>query len=262
MRINRSKFVQHLERLSCAGQCTEAVFSGRFRSTAITPDHLLLVDVPEFEGAQALEQEVGVVDLGRLIAALGLGAGKGNEGIDVDVYFEDHRLVLDDAPQIVQRLVTSAPKTIATRIEAESVKKLFATVKDASFVPLSQTVLEKVVRAYSLYKAEQVQILVGPEGVDAVVGEAHTHQTRSRLIDSGEGDEEYCLLFGRHLIDVFSIITDYSSAALGIVGPEKPVLVADGEYRYILSPRKASSDAPKKKAGKSAKKEPAVAAVD
>lgn len=241
MKVNRSKFIQHLNRLACAGQCTEVVFTDAFAATALTPDQLLLIDIPAMDGAEPLEKEIGVANLDRFIKSLKLLPGEGNTGVEVDIYVKDNRLVIDDGSRGVQKLLTAAPKTIATRIEGTTADNLFKAVPQGGKVNLSRSVLEGVCSAFSLYKAEEIEIKIGRIGGKILVGTEKTDRAEFDLDVTSE--EEYTLLFGKHLVDVFSIITDFSSAALQLGGgSKKPILVIDGDYTYMLSPRARSAD--------------------
>lgn len=241
MKVNRSKFIQHLERLHCAGQCTEVVFRGAFASDALTPDQMLLVSTPNVGAVEALAEEIGVADIALLISSLKLLAGEGNLGVEVNVYVEGNRLVIDDGDRGVQRLILAAPRTIATRIELETVQKVLAGLsKSTGQVPLTRSVVDGVRGAFKLYKAEEVEITVGPKGSKISVGGDLTH--RAEFSINVKSKEEYSLLFGKHLVDVFSIIADYSSATLSLSGPQKNILITDGENKYMLSPRLRSAD--------------------
>lgn len=242
MKVNRSQFVHHLARLACSGQITEVVFSDRFAASALTPDHLLLVVAPDLEGVEPLKEETGVADLALFMRALKLLPGEGNAGLEVEVYVDNNRLVIDDGVRGVQQLLIAAPKTIGTRIEEATVDKLFNTVPDdAPEIPLTRAILEGVAAAFSLYKAEEVELYVGPDGGKIVVGSEKTHRAEFPL-EAGVSMQEYRLLFGRHLVDVFAVISDFSQAALHIGGPGKPVIITDGDYQYMLSPRAPSTD--------------------
>jgi hypothetical protein len=241
VKVNRSKFIQHLNRLACAGQVTEVVFTDAFAATALTPDQLLVVDIPAMDGAEPLEQEIGVANLDRFIKSLKLLPGEGNTGVEVDIYTKDNRLVIDDGARGVQRLLTAAPKTIATRIEGATADKLFKAVPNGGTVNLSRSVLEGVCSAFSLYKAEEIEIQIGRIGGKIIVGTEKTDRAEFELEVTSE--EAYTLLFGKHLVDVFSIVTDFSSASLQLGGgAKKPILVIDGDYTYMLSPRARSAD--------------------
>jgi len=268
VKINRSKFVQHLERLSTAQQIKEVVFTDAFTATALTPDHLLLVVAPEVDGAEPLEDEIGVNDVDVLVRALKLAPGEGNEGVEVDVYLKEHRLIIDDEDRGMSELVVSSPKTITTRVESATVEKILKATEDADEVELTRTAIEGVRGAFGLYKAEQVQIQVDGDGVRFVVGDDNTNRFRVPLADEPAPKNGYTLLFGKHLIDVFSVIVDYSAAVLKLSGPNKPIVIEDGEYQYILSPRKAAAEAKseakaeKKAAKKSSKKEQVAETVE
>lgn len=241
MKVNRSKFVQHLARLECGGQFTEVVFHKGFAVKALSVDHLLAVIAPNLEGAAPLPKEIGVTNLGRLAKALRLTPGEGNVGVDVDVYVDDNRLVIDDASRggAVQRLVLAEAKTVSTQIDAETADQLFSAIADGKPATLTRAVLEGVCAAFGLYKAEEVEIRVGAEGIVICVGTEKTDRAEFTLDDRRQ-KETYSLLFGKHLISVFAIINDFSSAKLRLNGPAAPVMIEDGEYKYMLSPRSRS----------------------
>ena len=241
MKVTRSKFIQHIERLACGGQVKEAVFTDGFAAASLSPDQLLLVSVPPLDGAEPLADEIGVADLSLLSKAVKLLQGEGNLGVEADLYVQDNRLVIDDASRGVQRLILAAPKTISTRIEAKTVEKLFDAVPEGLTVDLTKGALEGVVNAFGLYKAEEVELQVGPEGIKIVVGTERSHRAEFQLSDE-PSMQSFKILFGKHLVDVFNIITDFSSAKMTVGGPGKPVLIADGDYCYMLSPRSRSAD--------------------
>ncbi len=239
MKLDRSKFAHHLERLEANGQITEAVFQDGFAAVAWTPDHLLLVVAPEFPNAEPLEEEIGVVNISLLRDALKLAPGEGKEGASVDVYLKDHRLVIDDKDRAKQELIVAAPRTIATRVEQATVDKVLKATPEDS-VTLTKAALDGVRKAYALYKAEQIQIVANPKGVAVVIGSDTTHKVTVPLSDDGT-DEEYSLLFGKHLIDVFSIVSDFKNAAIHL-GNDQLAVVEDGDFKYVVSPRKPSAD--------------------
>lgn len=243
MRVNRTKFIQHLNRLECAGQCTEVVFRDGFAAQALTADHLLLIKVPSLEGTEPLPREIGVTNIDILRKALRLTPGEGNTGVEVDVHVKDNRLVIDDRARggAEQFLVIATPKTIQTVIEPENADQLFANALGIASVTLTRSILEGVCSAFSLYKAEEIAIEIGPKGGKICVGSKKTNRAEFPL-DDARSREEFVLLFGKHLVDVFSIVTDYSSATMQCGGPEQPVVIIDGEYRYLLSPRRRSAD--------------------
>lgn len=235
MKINRNKFIQHLNRLACAGQVTEVVFYDGFAATALAPDRLLLVDVPEFDGAEPLEAEIGVANLDRFQKALRLLTGEGNTGVEVDIYVKDNRLVIDDGGRGKQELLLAAPKLIATRIEGATADKMFQKIPAEQTIALTRGILEGVEAAYSLYKPEKIEIQVSRLGGKIFVGTDKTDRAQFDLDVTSK--TEYTLSFGKHLVDVFSVITDFSSAQLQLGGPDQPILVIDGEYTYMVSPR-------------------------
>lgn len=242
MKVNRGKFLLHLERLLAGGQCTEVVFQGAFAANALTPDQMLMVVAPDISSVEPLAEEIGVSDIGLLIRALKLLAGEGNIGVETHVYVNDNRLVIDDKDRGVQQLLIAAPRTIATRIEQETVDDVLKDApKKANSVALTRAIVEGVRGAFSLYKAEEVEIVVGPKGSKIIVGSDRTHRAEFPL--EFKSKTEYTLIFGRHLTDVFSVISDYSSARISFgKGPEDSILVEDAGYRYFLSPRIRGAD--------------------
>ena len=264
MKLNRAKFIQHLQRIACAGQCAEAVFHDGFAATAFVPDQLLLIDAPELEGAEPLPAEVGMANLDRLMKALRLSTGEGNSGIEVDVYVEDNRLVIDDTPHggPKQQLMLAAPKTIATRVETETVDKLLALDEEGlPSIPLTQSVLAEVVAAFALYKAAEIEVQVGPKGGKLVVGTEATDLAEFSM-PAAKSPTEYTLLFDKHLIDVFSTITDFSNAAFRIRGDKQPMFVQDGDFLYMLVPKQRSADEISKPKRKAAAAEAALAEAE
>lgn len=242
MKINRAKFIRHLERLSCSGQCTEVVFNGAFAARALTPDHRLLITAPGLDDVEQLDKEIGVADLGLLTKALKLLPGEGNTGVEVDVYVEDNRLVIDDGARGVQRLLIAAPKTIATRVEAETAEMITAAVGDGVMtVPLTKGLLDGVSAAFSLYKAAEVEIHVTPKSSKIVVGTEKTHRAEFEM-SSKKSREEFVLLYGQHLVDAFRVITDFSTAEIVFGGDARPILINDGEFSYLLGPSSRSAD--------------------
>lgn len=258
MLLNRSKFIQHLRRIACAGQCKDVVFDHGFATTALVPDYSLMIAAPGFEGAVPLKTAIGVAKLEDLINALQLSPGEGNEGMEVDIQVEDARLVIDDRPRMWQSHPTAEPKYISTRVEPETADKLFGIAGKGLKVPLTQPALEGLRKAYQLYKPEQVYVQAGPEGVRLGLGDDRTVQVEIPLmgkVKKWTGGDAYTLLFSRHLIDVAAVVTDFTSAVLYLNGPDKAIRVDDGGYEYILAPRLTSAEvpAPKKTATKKKK---------
>lgn len=223
----------------CNGQITEAVFTSGFKTAALTPDQLLLVLAPAMEEIEPLAEPLGLTDLGKVVTALGTISGAANEKRLVHLRVEAHRLVVDEETRGILRLLTAAPKTIGTAVSEDTVAKLLAVVpaEKATTIPLSRTLVEGVKATFSLFKASEVELFVGPMGGKIQVGGEHADLAE---FPAGElqADTAYSLLFGKHLIDVLSGVTDYSSATMQLFGPDsRYLLVTDGGYRYLLSRR-------------------------
>ncbi len=242
MKVNRQKFLLHLERLLCGGQVPEVVFRDAFAANALTPDQMLMVVAPSIPTAEPLSEEIGVADLGKMIKQVKLNQGEGNLGVEVNLYVDsdDQRLVIDDKDRGVQRLIIASPRTIATRIEQETVDELLSDAPAGKSVPLTRSIVEGVRNAFSLLKAEEVRLEVGPKGSKIIVGSERTDVAEYAL--EYKSKEAYSLLFGKHLISVFSVISDYSKASFTLGGPDNAILVQDGDYKYLLSPRVRSDD--------------------
>lgn len=242
MKLKREKLVRHLGKISCNGQVKEAIFSKGFATTAMTPDQLLLVVAPSLKGVEPLSEEVGIAKLPLFVKALGLMAGEGNEGVDVDVRVEKHRLVIDEGGRGIQRLVTAAPRTISTKIESETVAAVKAKVdKDDDGIELTQALINGIISTFKAYDVPEVELEVGPEGGKIRVGSSKS-DTAEFESEALKADEEYTLLFGEHFIDVLSVITDFSSAVLKLSGPDSIVLIQEGAYSYYLSPRARAAE--------------------
>lgn len=260
MKSHRAALVQHLEKIACGGQVTEAVFSEGFATQALTPDHLLLVLAPSLPGIEPLEEEIGMADLGTIIKSFGMAAGEGNEAADVDLRVEDHRLVIDEEHRAVIKLMTASPKTIGTRVEDATVKKLMAKAPTAKGISLTRGLIDGIKNTFSGFKVQEVELFVGPKGGMIRVGNENGHfaEFPSKAL---KAKEEYSLLFGEALVDVLAQVTDFSSAELRLGGPGNFIVVQDGDYQYLLSPKSRGADE-KKPAAKAAKpkKEKAAAA--
>ena len=235
MKINRQALATHLHRISCGGLIPDVAFSGAFEATAMPKDQLLCVFAPGLSKIEPLPVEVGIGSLDRLVKALGLLSGSGSEGSEVTIDIEDFRLVIEEEHRGTLRLLTAAPSTIGTRLNPETRDKLLAGAPKGEGISLGQTLIEGVCSTFRAFRAEEVAIQVGKKGGKIVVGNENA--------DIGEFDfrvsseEEYSLLFGKHLIEVFSVIQNFEKATLHLGGINSMVLIKDGEYQYVLSPR-------------------------
>ncbi len=247
MKIKRDILIQHLQRIACSGQITEAVFTGAFATMALTPDQLLLCIAPPLPKTRVLVKKgeaVGIAELSMFMKALGVLAGQGTEAVSVEIRLEDHRLVVDEGHRGVLHLLTAAPKTIGTMVEEDIVKKIVAKAPkgDSGGIPLTRALVDGIRGTFALLKAEEIELTVGPDGGKLRVGGDNTNDAEFAS-DTLKAPTEYTLLFGEHFVDVLSIITNYSEAMLYLSGPSKLILIDDGGYKYFLSPRSPGADA-------------------
>jgi hypothetical protein len=248
VKLKREQLVLHLQRLSCGGQVTEVVFTGAFGATALTPDHLLLVEAPSLPKVRALtkdEEGFGIGSLDRFIKALGVLSGVGNEAVEVEMRLEEHRLIVDEGDRGLHRVMTAQPKTISTYLEPEVVEKLWKKAPKpdkVSGIQLTRQRVEGIRLAFALWKVTEVELFVGPKGGKVLVGNDNSDQSEFPMPEF-KAPEEYSLLLGPHFIDVLSAVTDYTAAMLYLAGPEQFVLVTDGDYKYLLSPKSKGAEA-------------------
>ena len=247
MKIKRDILIQHLQRIACSGQITEAVFTGAFATTALTPDQLLLCIAPPLPKTRVLVkkgEEVGIAELGMFMKALGVLAGVGTEAVSVEIRLEEHRLVVDEEHRGMLRLLTAAPKTIGTRVDEDVAQKIVAKApegKDGG-IPLTRALVDGIRGTFALLKAEEIELTVGPAGGTIRVGGDNAN-TAEFASDTLKAPTEYTLLFGEHFVDVLSVITNYSEAMLYLSGPGKIILIDDDGYKYFLNPRSPGADA-------------------
>jgi len=247
MRIKREALIRHLQRIACGGQITDAVFTGAFKTDAMSPDHLLLVLAPGLPKTKALWKKgdsAGIPGLDRLIKALGVISGTGTESVNVEIRMENHRLVLDEEHRGLLRLITAAPKTIAAQVDAEVLKTLISKLPklEANSIPLTRPLVEGIRATFSLFKAEEVELFVGPQGGKIQVGNSNADMAEFQSAEL-KAPTAYTLLFGEHFVSILGIVSNFDSAALYLTGPDKLTMVDDGGYRYILSPRSKGADA-------------------
>lgn len=241
MKTRRAALVQHLQKIACGGQISEAVFTDGFATAALGEDHLLMVIAPALPGLEPLPHPVGLADLPTVIKSFAIAAGEGNEGVDVSLRVEDDRLIIEEEAADLY-LMTAAPKTIGTRVEESTVEKVQAKAPaKGSGVPLSRKFIDEISKAFSSFKVAEVEVEVGPKGGQVRVGNDHSHYAVFPSKDL-KSKESYTLLFDKHFVDVLSQITDYSEAALYLGGPDTLVRIQDGPYAYFLSPKQRSAD--------------------
>ena len=236
MKIKRTDLVHHLQRIACGGQITEAVFSGAFGTTALTPSQQLCVIAPPIPKARALQKDpIGIAELGKLMRALAILSGQGSEAVDVQLRLEKHRLIVDEAHRGVLKLMTAVPKTIGTYIDEATGKKLLAKCpKQKDGIPLTRELVEGIRATFSLFKATEIELFLGPKGGKVRVGSTKADMAEFAS-DDLKADKEYSILLGDYFVDVLGVIANYNEALLCVGGESTFVLVVDGGYKYILS---------------------------
>lgn len=241
MKINRAALIAHLEKIHCGGQIPGAVFSGALSAAALTEDHNLIVIAPGLEKVENLAEPTGVPDIPLLISSLGALSGAGNDATVVDLSVEDHRLVINEEHRGTLRLMTANPSTIGTKIAEASLKGLLEKAPKEQRVPLSRSLIDGIRKTFSLLKAQEVELIIGKkkgEGMIRIGNEnAHIADFPVAEFKTGRGEDPYKLLFAKHLINVFGVITNFSEAVLCLGGPAHMITIEDGPYKYILSPR-------------------------
>jgi len=247
MKLARDKLVQHLQRIMCNGQINEAVFTGAFETTALSPDHQLLVVAPALPKTRVLAKKgemVGVADLDLFRWAATVRAGTGNEAVNVDITFENHRLLIDEGTDRgVLDLKTADARTISTFIESEVVEKLFEKApKEKGGVAITEDMADAICTTFRRMKVAEIELFIGPDGGMFRVGNPEVSHAYKRVCAELKAPQEYSLLFGEHLAHVLNVVTNYAEARLFFGGPDGFVLINDGGYKYILSSRAKSAD--------------------
>ena len=242
MRVVREELKQHLDKVTCGGQIAEAVFTGAFAAQVMSLDQLLIVLAPPLERTEPLPEAIGVPDLGKLVKALSVVAGPGSEGEFVEIGVKDHRLILDEEHRGKLRLLLAGINTIGTRIEDPTVKKLTKQIPKGKGIPLTRAFIDGVRATFSLFKAVEVELFLGPRGGRVQVG---SETSDIAVFESKElkSKKAYSLLFGKHFVDVLSVVTNYSEVRLLLGGPEGFAVIQDGEYQFILGPRTRGKEA-------------------
>lgn len=254
MNFRREDLIDHLKRISCGGRIKQVIFSGAFQAAALTPDQLLLVLAPGLDSDEELADPIGVADLGLFQKALAMMPGS-EEDIGVDIAVVDHRLVITEPGRGSVRLLTAQPRTIETRVEQSIVDALMKEVGGV-VVPLTESLIASIRNAFSGLQASAVEIVAGPLAGHIRVGDESSHLAEFPIPDLRAPEGEWRLNFGEQLISVLSTVD--TDAVMYLAGPNKPVVVQDGDYNYLLSPRAAGSTEKKSGGKKGKSKKPDV----
>lgn len=244
MKLERSAVVSHLNRVACGSQIAEAVFGPGLSTRAMTVDTLLFViadPLPKAEGLFAeVDGGVGLADLPTVIRAFGMLPGD-SEAEHVNVKLVNDKLVLDNGARGVLRLLTAEPHTISSRVDDADADELLTQVPKKGGVPLTEELVRSICSAFTGFRAEEVELFVGPTGGRVRVGTQHGNVAEFASKDL-KAPEKYSLLFGSHLPDVLARVEDYENARLFLAGPDKFITVQDGRYRFILDPVVRAAD--------------------
>lgn len=232
MQINRTQMRDHLGMIYVDGQIGEAVLYDGFACNAMNQDGQLLVIAPSIKGVEKLPEPVGMVDIDLFRKVLG---GPGDEEVSID--FVDERIQLDDF-QGRARILTAAPNLIGSNVKDETVEKVTENLpekpKKAEKAPLTEQLVQNVIKTYSWISPEIVTIRIEESSAEVIVGQETGHYFEYDI--ELESDEPYDLVLSADLVNaVFKQINDYTSASLVVTGPESIVCINQGDYQFIMS---------------------------
>lgn len=242
MQVTREALITHLNKISCGGKLPETVFTGAFETAALTEDQLLIVVAPPLPKVEPLSEEVGISDLPLLVKSLGVLSGQGNDKTKVTVRIDKKRLLIDEEHRGLISFMTAGSGTIATRIKPPTLKKLLGQKPKGEGAPITKSLIDGIQSTFSLLKAQEVELHLHPDGGKVVVGNEHSHLAEFPHPELADGDQEYTLLFGDHLVEVLKVVSDFSEARMHFTGPNSLLFIDDGTYSYILSPRQKGAD--------------------
>lgn len=248
MKVKRAELISHLKKVSCNGQIEEAVFSGHFETTSLAENQLLCVLAPPLPNTEPLPKEVGLANLPLVLKMLEILKGEGNEAefVDVSVANDDggfERFVIDEGYRGAIRLMTAHPSAVNTKVGPDGVEKIRGKIPDGAGIPLTASFVSAMADLYKSLSAEEVELHFGKDGGFAQVGNAHAHDFKRSIAEFKCGDREpFVLLLGQQFIDVLNGVTNFSEASMKVTGPRSPIVVHDGLYTYVVSPRTKPSD--------------------
>lgn len=247
MKVTRAALRSHLDKIICGGQVNEAVFSDGFGVQALTPDLLLLILAPSIPGAESMKKEIGISDLPRLRRALGfVPAEEEGDEDTVELQLEDNRLVIEESGRGTLKIQTARPKTISTRPGADTVEKLMAQAPTGKGIRLTRSLIDGIRNTWAGFDVQEVEVFVGPKGGMVRVGNSEVGDFGEFPSKDLKAKQKYSLLFGAHFVNALEQVTD-EKAELLLAGPGKFVIIKDGDYRFLLSPRVRGADEKRKK---------------
>lgn len=242
MKAKRDELAKHLSHLYCGGQIGEVVLEDQFKAAAMSTDHELFIHTEGMGKVEPLPEAVGILDLALLISTLGTFGEDGNEQIALE--FEDNRIVVTERDRGTVKLVTTAPKTIQTRIEDPAVVAQIMGMfpKDAGIV-LPQSTVEALSKSLRLLKSDIVKVSRTKKGTTFIVGNSESNQAMIEL-PAGKTrpkEEEFDLVLSADKVRaVLSQIVDFSSTQIGFTGKDSLVFIWDDKFVYGISPREES----------------------
>lgn len=247
MKVKRAALSLHLKKISCNKQIEEAVFEGSFESSPVTEDRQLAIFAPPLEGAEPLAGELGIASISLLLDSLEVLKGDGNEAefVEIDVIEEGgfQRLLIDEGYRGKLSLVTAHPSAVNSRVGEGGLEKVRKAMPEGDGIPLTGSLINNTVSVFKLFKAEEVELQLGPDGGKMIVGNSHS-QMGSFPLPELKAASPFSVLLSRQFIDVISNVTNYAEAALILGdGPRSPIVIRDGAYTFVLSPRVKPSDA-------------------
>lgn len=229
--------IAHLERIYCAGEIGEAVFTDRYAVNAVTGDRQLMVHAEGLAGVEPLVSEVGVVDLPLLLNCM---KSLGEEDGKVSIEFVDHRIVVEERGRSKVQMVTASAETIGSKVSPDNAAKLLARVVGGRKTILNQSVVQDLLKLNNLLKADLIAARVEPSRIIWTVGQKTGHFAEVTM-PAAESvlAEPYELAFNsRVLAAVLRQVHDFTQTMFVTTGPDALVAVTDPSYTYLVSPVK------------------------
>lgn len=242
MKLNRSAFTTHIKKIHCGGLIPGAVFREAFACRALSEDQLLMIDAPSLPKSEKLKDAIGIANLDLLARAAAHLPGEGNAGATLNLTVADHRLLVNEGERGELSLMTASPRTIGSKVEDHTVDAMLGKLdKDnQEGIPLTRVLVEGITSTFSLLKAEEIELVVGPDGGEVVVGNENSHMGHFEF--DYKTEEEYALLFGKHIVSVLGQIDNFADARLYLTTPDGFIGITDGPYTYILSSKARGAD--------------------
>lgn len=229
MKIERKKLLEHLEGVRCGGRVPEALFTGAFSTVAKSEDGVLIVEVDALEGAEDLEDEIGI-DLGILTSAL-----KADSVAEVEIGFSKRLFV--GAGKINLAMVTTTRQTTTTTVPDKVLKgvKGLAQVEGDGY-PLSPEAVKAFLDLQKILSAATMaQIVLGPES-GFRLGSGTEHQGQVTLAGVEVEDKSKRSVSAPALKAVLEQVGPDARIWFGVdPDPHSAVTIRDGAHTYYLA---------------------------